>query len=217
MQVFKTERPRGHSDTGRPRPDRLSRRAAWFWPGVFQRSPEVRKREKNSHLGVSRWWVGLRSGSLFVGGQGLFLRLANKPPDLLMFPNTQKEASKQIFPKTPLLLSGQRKRKCHLRTRRIPHPSLWPLPCSISPPLDVTIALVTQEGGKQRRDPSWRREPKTSWIFKTSNSDFQGIRKLSLSSKESLTEVGVRLCIRPTKKGGAVTGGRSPGKPGSAF
>ena len=150
-------------------------------------------------------------------GQGLFLRLANKPPDSLIFPDTQKEASKQNFPKTPLLLSGQRKRKCHLCTRRIPTQVSEPLPRSVSPPLDVTVAVVTQEDGKQRKDLSWRREPKTSWISNRLRIQiFKGLENF-LSFKGEFNRGGVRLCIKPTKKGGAVTGGYSPGKHGPAF
>ena len=144
-----------------------------------------------------------RSPSLVISlGQGLFLRLANKPPDSLIFPDTEKEESKQVFPKMPLLLSGQRRRECHLCTRRTPTHVSEPLPLPASSPLGVTIAVVTPEGGKQRKDPAWQRESKTSWIFNRFGIQiFNGLENFP-SLQRRVYEGGVRLCIRRTEKGG---------------
>lgn len=162
--------------------------------------------------------MGLRSGGLFVGGQGLFLRLANKPPDSLIFPDTEKEASEQIFPKTPLLLSGQRKSKRPLCTRRIPARVSEPLPPSLSPhllmsplpwsPKKVENREKTCHGGGSRRQ--------VGYFNRLRIQIFKGLENF-LSFKGEFNRGGVRLCIKPTKKGGAVTGGHSPGKHGPAF
>lgn len=77
-----------------------------------------------------------------------------------------------------------------------------PLPLPASPPLGVTIAEVTPEGGKQRKDPARRSTSKTSWVFNRFGIQiFNGLENF-LSLQRRVYGGGVRLCIRHTKKGG---------------